>query len=864
MNTRTLLFLSLTLASPSIGSVGEEVIACSLDCPPRRSVVVTEYGTENLPAPLNVDFESMRLELLINDMNTPVIEATSSLTFRPTGEDLTDLGLDAHLLEIGSVNAPGYETSFTHDGAALCVSFSPPVPVGASVTLETTYRVVNPPYGLHWTTESAAFPGRAAQIHTQGEPETNSYWFPCHDFPNDRMTTDLIVTSPQGYQVLSNGRLAGKDRRVVRSTTASGENDLQWYDVWHWSQDEQAGGEHPAYLVTLVVGQFDVVDVGTKKLPMPVYVPKGRGKDVEATYGRTGEMVELFERLFDEPYPWSKYAQAVVWNFGAGGMENTSATSMFDSALYTEAEAIDQDYDGLIAHELGHQWFGDLVTCDSWEHIWLNEGFATYLATLWFGQRDGHDGYLASIQDSFDNLIANDTGTAPGTPAMVSSVYEHPWEVFRRGSNPYPKGSSTLHMLREMLGDQVFFGAIADYLDEHRLTMVETDELQAAFEARSGESLSWFFDQWTGRPGIPRVNIETRWSDGVLSILAEQVQTIDAMNPAFVFDLPVWIHYPAEANLVPTRATVRMESATTRVQLPLEARPDMVVFNAELSVLAELNIDQATVLWIEQLANGPSVAAKIQAARALANEDGKAGARLLYATALDVSAHDKLRVEAVKALEAQGDLSRVFFLVPAGRAEQMTSPVVRVEVLEALGRMGYDHPQGSDGKSRQQIMATLVDHAMNDVSTRARAAAIKALGTMKAVDAAPIVTRMASVESPRDAIRQEAIGALAEFNTPDALSTVLRYCRFGAHNRTRPGAIRAAKKLMHHDQEAVESMLAEVINDPERRASETAADVIAEIGGPWGVRLLEERMSSLRDPLDRERMEERRVKAAGD
>ncbi len=863
MNTRSMLFLSLVTASASFSWAGEEEFACLLDCPPRRPVIATDHGTVNLPAPRNADFEHMRLELLINDMNTPVMDGVSYLTFSPIETDLVELGLDARLLEIESVTAPGYETSFTHDGQSLCVSFSPAVPVGTSVTLQTNYRVVDPPYGLTWTPASPAFPGRAAEIHTQGQPETNSYWFPCHDFPNDRMSTELIVTSPQGNQVLSNGRLAGKDRRVVRTTTASGENDLQWYDIWHWAQDEEAGGGHPAYLVTMVVGQFDIVDVGTKDLPMPVYVPKGRGKDVEVTYGRTGEMVELFERLFDEPYPWSKYAQAVVWNFGAGGMENTSATSMFDAALYSEAEAIDQDFDGLIAHELGHQWFGDLVTCDSWEHIWLNEGFATYLSALWFGQRDGRDGYLSSIQGSYDNLIRNDTGTAPGTPGMVSPVYEHPWEVFRRGSNPYPKGSSTLHMLREMLGDQVFFGAIADYLDEHRQSMVDTGELLAAFEARAGEPLGWFFDQWTSRPGIPRVDIETRWSDGALSISALQTQPIDGANPAYVFDLPVWIHYPPETNVLPTKATVRMEGPTAFVSLPLEARPDMVVFDPQLSVLAELNIDQATVLWLEQLASGPSLAAKIQAARALANEEGKAAARLLYATALDGKAHDKLRVEAVKALEAQGDLSRVYFLIPAGQAEQTTSPAVRVEVLEALGRMGYDHPQGSDGKSRRQIMSTLVDHAMNDSSTKARAAAIKAMGTMKAVDAASIVTTMAEVDSQRDAIRQAAIGALAEFNTPDALSTVLTHCRFGAYNRTRPGAIRAAHRLMHHDQAAVEAMLAEVLYDSERRAANAAADVIAEIGGPWAVRLLEERTSSLRDPLDRERMEERRSKASG-
>jgi aminopeptidase N len=852
-NTRTLRLLtfSMMLTTP----------AWAMTCPPRYPFEMTENGRVNFPPELHVDFEHLRLELLINDMITPEVEAVEYLTFTPIGEDLSELGLDAHLLEIESVEAQGYSTSFTYDGAAMCVSFDPPVPVGQSITLATTYRVTDPPFGLNWTVESDAFPGRPAQIHSQGEAQTNSYWFPCHDFPNDRLTTELIVTSPQGYEVLSNGRLVGKDRRVVASTTESGEHDLQWYDVWHWSQDEQAGGGHVPYLVSLVVGKFDVVDVGTDELPMPVYVPQGRGGDVEVTYGRTGEMVELFDHFFDEPYPWSKYAQAVLWNFGAGGMENTSATSMFDAALYSEAQAIDQDFDGLIAHELGHQWFGDLMTCDSWEHIWLNEGFATYLAGMWFEHRDGHEGYLANMQGNFDRVIRADTGTAPGTPAMVSPVYDDPWDVFRRGANPYPKGASILHMLRQRFGDEAFYGSIRNYIDEHRLTTVETSDLQAAFEQWTGESLGWFFDQWAMRPGIPRVKIETSWDEaaGALVITAEQTQTIDADNPAFVFDLPIWVHLPEGGEVAD--AVLSMDSPVASASIALPVRPDMVVFNAELDVLAELDIDQPTVLWLEQLASGPTLASKIQAARVLANDQGTAAARLLYATALDPDLHDSLRKEAVKTLEAQGDLSRVFFLVPLGKMEQVDSPSVRVEALEALGRMGYDHPQGSKGKSRRQITATLVDHAMNDPSTNAKAAAVRALGTMKAVDAAHIVREAVEVDSPRDAIRRAAIEAMADFNTPEALEIAIEYSRAGAHNRTRPTAIAKARKLMDHDADAVKAMLAEVLFDRERRAWEAAAKQIADIGGPWAEELLTRKAESLRDPRDIEKVTKLRDEA---
>lgn len=851
-------------ASPAL-AIGEDW-SCGHACPTRRAFDETAHGRVNFPPPLAADFEHLRLELLINDMNTPEIDAVAALSFTPVDTPLTELGLDAHLLDIESVAAAGYETSYDYDGHALCVRFDPPVPVGERVTLTTTYRVIDPPQGMMWTPESPALPGRAAQLHTQGEPETNSYWFPCHDFPNDRLTTELIVTSPQGYQVLSNGRLAGKDRKVVRTTRENGEHDLQWYDIWHWAQDEEAGGNHVPYLVTLVIGKFDVVDVGTPELPMPVYVPRGRGKDVETTYGSTGEMVALFERLFDEPYPWNKYAQAVLWNFAAGGMENTSATSMFDGAIYSEAESIDQDFDGLIAHELGHQWFGDLITCETWEHIWLNEGFATYASALWFEHRDGPAGYHASIQRNFDSVIANDTGAAPATPAMVSPVYEHPWEVFGRGANPYPKGSSILHMLRREFGDRVFFEALAAYLDEHRHTTAETDELQAVLERVTGATLGLFFEQWVHRPGIPRVRIETQWDEaaGELRITAQQTQTIDADNPPFVFDLPIWLHAPGGPKVFVADKALSMTGPTAEMTIPLSVRPDMVVFNPHLDVLAELDIEQATVLWVEQLASGPTLAAKIQAVRALANDEGKPAARLLYATALDRNLHEMLRIEALKALEAQGDLSRVFFLVPHHDPEQVDEAAVRVQVLEALGRMGSDHPQGSTGKSRQQITTTLIDRAVNDPSTECRAAAIGALGKMKAVDAAPIVTQAVEIDSPRDTIRRSAVEALAAFDTPESLATILPYCGPGTHDRTRPVAIRAAVDLIDHDPEAVRAMLAETLFDRNRRAWEATAGRIADQGGEWATDLLTRRAESLRDPQDADEVMALRARAAGE
>ncbi|GAB4386083.1 MAG: M1 family aminopeptidase [Phycisphaerales bacterium] len=846
--------LSIGLVALSVAFTPARSLCCENPDPrPRQQ---TDAGTLNFPPPLEADFEHMRLELTIEDMNTPEIDAVSHLFMRPIAYEMGELTLDANLLEIISVSAEGYQTSFEADGRSMVVRFDPPVPVGRQVELVTRYRVVDPPFGLIWTPESSAFPGRAAQLHTQGQPETNSFWFPCHDFPNDRMTTELIVTSPQGFQVVSNGRLVSKDRKIVKGRDRAGRHDLKWYDIWHWAQDEQAGGGHPAYLVSLVVGRFDVVDVGTPELPMPVYAPQGRGADVEVSFGDTPEMIAYFERILDEPFPWAKYAQSLVWNFGSGGMENTSATTLVDSAIFSRAESIDQDYSGLIAHELAHQWFGDLITCNSWEHIWLNEGFATYLSHLWREHEAGPDAYLAAVRSSMDAVIARDDGTLPNTPAMASKIYEHPWETFSRAANPYPKGASILHMLRRKLGDRRFFAGLAHYIDEHRLSTVETIDFRQSMEESSGESLERFFAQWVFRPGIPRLEITTSWDAdaGELVVEAQQTQPIDELNPAFAFEMPIWIRVPNGQSPQTRVETLAMDTKSTTMRIPLPARPDMVAYNHDLSVLAEVKVRQSVSLWLEQLAEGPSVAARIQAARALAGEDGKPGAMLLFAVARDEASHESLRVECVKALEAQGDLSRVFFLIPPSDPGSIRSPAVREAVVAALGRMGRDHPVGAFGKPREQISTLLVERALNDESTKVRAAAVRALGVMKAVNAAGTVLASADVDSPQDAIRKAALESLADLNMPEGLPIVLRCCRPGMHDRTRPVAIASARRLIVHDDAAVRDMLASNLFDRERRTWEAASEQIADIGGDWAVQLLESKLRTLRTPIERERI----------
>lgn len=815
----------------------------NLDALEERSVAHFDPDTGrallNFPPDRVVDYRHMRLEIDIDDMNDPRFDAVQRLRFVPIAETTETLRLDAHLMTVRGVSMRGRELGFTHDGEELLITLDPPVERGREAEIEIRYTLQDPPDGLFWTPESDAWPGRPAQIHTQGQPETNSYWFPCHDFPNERLTTELVVTVPEGFEVSSNGRL------LSREPGGPGR------ETFHWLQTP----DHPNYLVTLVIGKFDIVDLGTPELPAPVYVPEGRAGDVEGTYGNTMEMVRVFERLLDEPYPWDRYAQLVVWNFGAGGMENTSASTMFDTAIY-EADALDDhDLDGLISHELAHQWFGDLITCRSWQHIWLNEGWATYMESLWFEHRDGREGYDADVLANFDSVIRRDKPEWPYQEPMASRQYRHPWEVFRRESNPYPKGASTLHMLRRHLGDEVFFAGVRAYVDEYKLDVVETDDFRRSMEAASGESLERFFHQWCFRPGVPTLEIDAAWEGGdgagELTLRVEQTQNIDAQNPAFWFVLPVHVYAGDDSG--PEVVMIETDRRSTEVRVPLGAAPRMVAVDPDLHLLAGVRVEQPAERWLLQLADGPTPASRVQAARHLVDRGGPDAASALERAAMDSEAPRVLRREAVKALGKRGDARALTRLIGAS----VDDAYVRMSLVEAARGMG-ERAKGAQDDTGLAAAGELLDQLERDAdSVVVRGDALSAIGALGLTDRIGVVVAAAEVDSQSDRVRRGALRALGDLGLADGFEVAERYTRPGVLNRTRAIAIDAMVKLAEHDPHRAFDRLVEILETERERRSITAAGRgLVDLGDPRGVAVLERRAASARDRLEREQAED--------
>ncbi|MFO0857623.1 MAG: M1 family aminopeptidase [Phycisphaerales bacterium] len=812
----------------------------------------TGRDLRNYPRDRIVDYQHMLLDVFVPDMEKPTAYVTQTLTLAPISETVSTLTLDARSMTIKSVAAQGYQTSFTYDGNKLAISFVPSLSPGEKVDVVTTYELNDPPRGLIWTLPDPQVPESTAQIHTQGQAETNSYWFPCHDFPNERLTTEVIATVPAGYLASSNGYLKEKARTVREAPGAKSPSGklgpalLRPFDKFHWVQDR----EHVNYLVTLVIGKFDVVDVGDKALSCPVYVPVGRGGDVRHTYGNTITMIRAFEKLFDEPYPWARYAQLVVQNFEAGGMENTSATSMFDTAIYSKSADLDHDLDGLISHELGHQWWGDFLTCNSWEHIWLNEGFATYSTALWFEQRDGANGYAEQVISLLDRVSGADNGKAPQAQGFVSKVWTNPWEAFRRGANPYPKGAFTLHMLRKRLGDENFFKAIATYIDRHKNTTVETSDLRRVMEEVSGLQLEQFFKQWTTRPGIPNVNVKFSYdpSRSKLRFDIEQTQDIDADNPAFEFPLNIFVKNSAGPDVV---IDPMVAGKTETFEVDLEGPPQFVAVNPELSTLARISVSQSPEQWMAQLASGPSLISKTMAIRALASEKDAAANEQLRKIASDKASPAFFRVEAVRSLARRNAKNDLSSLISTAR----DAWEVREATSAAIADIALREENKDDATLQDLAVRSLIQRATKDESLKVRNASMKGLARMKVPEGADIVVAALQTSSQSDGARQAALESLADFMpTPrDAMSLASFYAGPGFDNRTRGTACDAMVEIAKRSNDPKNTELAlkrlgELLTVRENRVRMSAGEAIAKLGDPRGIELLEVAKSKFTSP----------------
>lgn len=789
----------------------------------------------NFPPDPLVRYEHMRLDITVPALEDRAFTAVQTLRVSPIGVPVDTLTLNAEGLDIQEVTVGGKPVEWSHDGKRLAIRFAKALPEGTTEVV-TRYACRQPVRGMTFSPAtpelSGVAPARAAQLHTQGQPETNRYWFPIHDSPNVRLATELVVNVPAGVPVSGNGRLVEHREQGGRAT-------------WHWSQDKP----HVPYLVSLVAGSLERVDLPNARsgVPMTVWAPPGRGSDARATYVRTDDMVAMFERRFGVKYPWARYDQLVVRNFGSGGMENTSATTMHPSAVYDSVALADGDMDGLIAHELCHQWTGDLITCRSWEHLWLNEGWATYGTALWMEERDGADGYYDSMLGNA-GVAARDS--TEGEIAMCSPVWGSPGETFSRAANPYPKGASILHMLRRMLGDEVFFEGVRAYMNRHAGGLVETDDFRRAMEEASGLGLEWFFDQWCFRPGCPRVKAEASYdaSTRTLTVKATQTQKMDARTPALRIRMPVWVRTAGGDRVVP----FEMRTRDGQVQVVLDGPPMAVWVDPWLDALKTLELSQPESWTLGALQDAPTTAARRQAMGTLGKTETAEARQALERLAADAKARHTMRVAAIETLsqyrspESQAAVLRLF---DAGCADAR----VQAALVAALATCAK-----ADAQPR---MAKLLAPAGQGgtASYAVRAAALDGLVAIDAAEELALVRTQVAYPSHAERVSLAALKALQKWGQAEDVPAVKARAALGVLDRARPEAVETlaaiAPRLQPDARREVEVFVLALLDDPETRTANAAGQALATMKCKEALPRLRAMAEKHADPAQRSRAE---------
>lgn len=710
------------------------------------------------PPDRQADVEHIRLDLNVNPEKR-TLRGKASLRLSPIAQPLKVARFDLAELTVDSVSAAGGAVPFHHEGGVLEVFFGRPLPVGRETEVAIHYHG-SPRAGLNFTGPDKDYPDRPFQAWTQGQDEYAHFWFPCHDFPNQRSTTEVVVTAPTDYETVSNGRLLDVRRRGASRT-------------WHWSQDVP----HVSYLVSLVVGKFESWEEDVHGVPLQYYVPPGRRADGERIFNETGHMVETFEELSGEPYPYAKYAQVVVQDFTWGGMENTSATTLIDETIPDERALPDSDWGRLVSHELAHQWFGDLVTCREWAHAWLNEAFATFAWPYWAEKRRGID-EAQRLNLQHRRIYLNED--AEYRRAIVSRTYVEPFELF--DSHIYEKGGLVLWMLRAMLGADLFQACVQEYIRRHRVGLAVTEDLVRAFEDVSGRSLGWFFDEWVYGGGHPEFEVRYSWDEAarVASVTVKQKQKVDALTHVFRMPLRLAFGQGARRPPVVRDVDVGLAGAEDGFTFPLPARPTWVRFDHENRVLKTLDFDRPEELLRAQLVED-ELTGRIEAAEALA--------KLATPTAVEALAAALTR-DPFWAAQAAAATALGATRTPAARDALLTamrhkSSRVRTAVASALGAWRED----------EEVAATLAAAVTAETSYAAAGAAATSLGRLRTPGAAEVLRQAARTESYRDIIAIGAVNGLAALRDPAEVPVILAEARPPRRARLRGAALEAAARL---------------------------------------------------------------------
>src|SRR3984893_9325461 len=723
--------------------------------------VVSVHMRADEPYARNRDYDLQHSKIVLRfdvDQKKVIGDVTHTLAILRDGT--SKIAFDSVGLTIQSVTINKTPAKFESTGTKLIVPLPSAAHGGEKFDVEIRYDG-KPAKGVYFILPDKDYPDRPKQIWSQGESEDTPYYLPTYDYPNDRLTTETILTVPASWITVANGKLINVSKAVDNMKT------------WTWRESLPSS----TYLITVVAGELDEVKQSWHGVPVTYYAPKGRGDRLLPNYERTPAMIEVFSKKLGVDYPWEKYSQAMVDDFVAGGMENSSATTNTSSSLRNPKliPEFPGDEDPLISHELAHQWFGDLVTCNDWGDIWLNEGFATFFEMVWT------ESHYPKEQADYERWTAVQEWLGQ-TNLYGKPIVRHDFDDSSEfDGNAYGKGGLVLYMLRHQIGEDAFYRGLRHYLEINRGKNVVTADLIKAIGEANHINVQQFFDEWIYGAGAPKFDLSYTYDDAKHQVALTVKQTQKVEGRIGVFHVPVDVEITTASGAKLHRIPVSKETET--FLLPADTAPLMVLFDKGDQILKFTEFHKEKKEWLYQLKNATELMDRGQAIQALAKIKNDDEVVTALGNSLKTDKAWGVRDIAADALGRIGNAAAGKQLLDAWSVNEL--PYVRNHIAAALGSI----------KDDPKVVTQLAAIARDDPSYRARANALQSLGKLKAASAYLVLTQAVSADSPDDFLRNAALRSLGFLGDDRGVPLLREWSVPGKAIETRQAAIASLGRL---------------------------------------------------------------------
>lgn len=745
----------------------------------KATTEVTPTPTEAIaktPEPANYRGSAAMLHHLIHtklnvsfDWSKSEMPATAEITLKPHFHTTNQLFLDARGMTINDVKMikgdQREELVYEYRNDSICITLDKSYSRRDTFVVYIDYiarpealpkggsSAIASDKGLYFINADGSDKHKPQQIWTQGETQSSSVWFPTIDRPNQKTTQELYITVDTSFVTLSNGKLVSS---IINKT--SGTRTDYWRQIF----------PHAPYLFMMAIGKFAVVKDTWKGIDVSYYVEPEYEKYARGIFAHTPEMLEFFSKKMGVNYPWEKYAQVVVRDYVSGAMENTSSTIFGEFVQKDDRALLDANNDDIVSHELFHHWFGDLVTCESWSNLPLNESFATYGEYLWNEYKYGSDEADYTLNNDLKSYLQEARNKQVN---LIRFDYEQQEDMFDRHS--YQKGGRVLHMLRNYTGDEAFFESLRKYLNDHRLGAAEIHHLRLAFEAVTGEDMNWFFNQWFLDKGHPSLKIEYDYNaeKGIQYVKIQQVQNFETTP---LYKLPVEIDLYTSKGIEKNKVTINKAEET--FEFAVSEKPALVNFDAQKMLICSKTDNHTSAEWAIMYNKAPKFMDRFEALSAITKDyrPGTPEAAVVLKALEDP--HWNLRSLAIKNCDnlIRSDSTGIKQkLIQIAETDSKSS--VKVDAMTVL----------SDKFSNDSDVAQLMKKAVNDSSYKVMEAALTYLAGKNNSEA---MQRMKMLEDETNKnIRSIVSGLYVKYGSDgefgymtDALNNSSGFSKYGA------------------------------------------------------------------------------------